>query len=299
MEAAVNRKIGIIAAHSKEEANRLAPEIETWLRERDITPVPERQLNANGHSDVDAIVVLGGDGLMMRAANAYPDTPLLGINFGQVGFLTLVEQQHWQEALEALISGGVDVEISSTLQATLVRGEEEIDMGWAINDVVIRSGLRMVEVELYIDGDFVNPYPGDGMIVSTARGSTAYCMAAGGPILTAGVKGFALVPISCHSPIRTPMVASEEALIELLIDSEHAASLILDGRPGYDLQRGDVVKVERGKHTFQLAKIGTLSFYESVRTKFNFRIRPNTIPSRPRREKRPEALGDGPEDGTA
>ena len=284
------RKIGIIAAASKPEARALSPEIEAWLAERHIEAIPETLLDSSGTNDVEAIVVLGGDGLMMRAANAYPDTPLLGINFGQVGFLTLVEQQHWQQALEALISGSVDVEVSSTLQATLYRGDQEIDMGWAINDVVIRSGHRMVEVELYIDGDFVNPYPGDGMIVSTARGSTAYCMAAGGPILTAGVKGFALVPISCHSPIRTPMVASEEAAIELVIANDHAASLILDGRPGTELHKNDVVKVERGKHTFQLAKIGTLSFYESVRTKFNFRIRPNSVPSRLRREDRPGRL---------
>lgn len=283
METSVTQKIGIIAARSKPEAKALSPEIEAWLRERDIEPVTERMMDAEGHKDIDAIVVLGGDGLMMRAANAYPDTPLLGINFGQVGFLTLVEQQNWQQALEMLVTGQLDVDVSSTLQATLYRGEEEVDMGWSINDVVIRSGHRMVEVELYIDGDFVNTYPGDGMIVSTARGSTAYCMAAGGPILTAGVKGFALVPISCHSPIRTPMVASEEAQIELVIGNDHAASLILDGRPGTDLSRGDVIKVARGKHTFQLARVETISFYESVRTKFNFRIRPNAIPSRLRR----------------
>ncbi|HYH11719.1 MAG TPA: NAD(+)/NADH kinase [Thermomicrobiales bacterium] len=279
----MTQKIGIIAAHSKPEAKALSPEIEAWLRERNIEPVTERIMDSEGHRDIDAIVVLGGDGLMMRAANAYPDTPLLGINFGQVGFLTLVEQQNWQQALEMLVTGQLDVDVSSTLQATLYRGDEAMDMGWSINDVVIRSGHRMVEVELYIDGDFVNTYPGDGMIVSTARGSTAYCMAAGGPILTAGVKGFALVPISCHSPIRTPMVASEEAQIELVIGNDHAASLILDGRPGTDLSRGDVIKVERGKHTFQLARVETISFYESVRTKFNFRIRPNAIPSRLRR----------------
>lgn len=284
----MTQKIGIIAAHSKSEAKALSPEIEAWLRERDIEPVTERMMDSEGHSDLDAIVVLGGDGLMMRAANAYPDTPLLGINFGQVGFLTLVEQQNWQQALDALVTGQLDVEVSSTLQATLYRGDEEMDMGWSINDVVIRSGHRMVEVELYIDGDFVNTYPGDGMIVSTARGSTAYCMAAGGPILTAGVKGFALVPISCHSPIRTPMVASEETQIELVIGNDHAASLILDGRPGTDLNRGDVIKVERGKHTFQLARVETISFYESVRTKFNFRIRPNAIPSRLRRGTTPD-----------
>ncbi len=273
-------KIGIIAAISKPEANALAPEIAEWLEERGIDAVSEQELDANGHEGVSAIVVLGGDGLMMRAANAYPDTPLLGINFGQVGFLTLVEQQHWREALDALVSGKVAVETSSTLKATLWRGDEDHDEGWAINDLVVRSGHRMVEVELYLDGDFVNMYPGDGMIVSTARGSTAYCMAAGGPILTAGVKGFALVPISCHSPIRTPLVVSEETSIELVITNEHPASLILDGRPGTELRQGDVITVERGEHTFQLAKVGTISFYESVRTKFNFRIRPNAIPSR-------------------
>jgi NAD+ kinase len=279
-ELNVTEKIGIIAARSKPEAQALEPEIRTWLEERDITPLSEAELNKDGHADVTAIVVLGGDGLMMRAANAYPDTPLLGINFGQVGFLTLVEQQHWRQALDALVSGQVAVETSSTLKATLVRGETEQDEGWAINDVVIRSGNRMVEVELYLDGAFVNMFPGDGMIVSTARGSTAYCMAAGGPILTAGVKGFALVPISCHSPIRTPLVVSEETVIELVITNEHPSSLILDGRPGTRLGQGDVIKVARGEHSFQLAKVGSISFYESVRTKFNFRIRPNAIPSR-------------------
>ncbi len=287
METLVTQKIGIIAARGKPEAEALAPEIEAWLRSRDITPVPESELNSRGYDDVTAVVVLGGDGLMMRSANVYPDVPLLGINFGQVGFLTLVEQHHWQLALDSLVNGRFDVEHNSTLQATLYREDEELDQGWAINDVVIRSGLRMVETELYIDGDFVNTYPGDGMIVSTARGSTAYCMAAGGPILTAGVKGFALVPISCHSPIRTPMVASEEASIELVIANRHTSTLILDGRPGTELFGGDVIKIERGVHTFQLARVGKISFYESVRTKFNFRIRPNAVPSRMRRGSSP------------
>ncbi len=293
MESTVIQKIGIIAARGKPEAEALAPEIESWLRERNITPVPEAELNTRGYDDVTAVVVLGGDGLMMRSANVYPDIPLLGINFGQVGFLTLVEQHDWQLALDSLVHGRFDVEHNSTLQATLFRDEEEIDQGWAINDVVIRSGIRMVETELYIDGDFVNTYPGDGMIVSTARGSTAYCMAAGGPILTAGVKGFALVPISCHSPIRTPMVASEDASIELVIANNHASTLILDGRPGTELFGGDVIKIERGVHTFQLARVGKISFYESVRTKFNFRIRPNAVPSRMRRGNPP--IDDAPE----
>jgi NAD+ kinase len=276
----VTKSFGIFAARSKPEAAVLGDQISTWLKDKGYGVVVESDLNQHGYTDTEAIIVLGGDGLMMRAANAYPDKALLGINFGKVGFLALVEQQVWQSALTSLVEGNYEIEHNSTLQATLYRGDRVIDQGWAINDVVIRSGNRMLDIEVYIDGYFVNTYPGDGMIVSTARGSTAYCMAAGGPILTAGVRGFAIVPISCHSPIRTPMVASEEASIELVVANDHEGSLILDGRTLIEVHHRDVFKIERGKHTFQLAKLGATDFYQAVREKFNFQIRPGIVPSR-------------------
>lgn len=277
----MTKRFGIVAAFSKPEAAELGAHIAAWLTSRGYGVVPEPELNQRGYADTEAIVVLGGDGLMMRAASAYPDKPLLGINFGKVGFLALVEQQDWQNAMTALVEGHFEIEHNSTLQATLMRDDRVIDQGWAINDVVIRSGNRMLDIEVYIDGYFVNTYPGDGMIVSTARGSTAYCMAAGGPILTAGVRGFAIVPISCHSPIRTPMVASEEATIELLVANDHEGTVILDGRSLIGVQHRDVFKVQRGKHTFQLIKVGATDFYQAVREKFNFQIRPGVLPSRP------------------
>ncbi|HEU0165496.1 MAG TPA: NAD(+)/NADH kinase, partial [Thermomicrobiales bacterium] len=181
-----HQRIGIIAALSKPEAAVLGAKITAWLEANGHTAIQESALGTTPIAEVDAIVVLGGDGLMMRAGNTYPDVPLLGINFGKVGFLALVEQQDWQRALEALVSGAFTIETSSTLAATLTRDGQTIDEGWAINDVVIRGGNRMVDVEVYIDGYWVNTFPGDGMIVSTPRGSTAYCMAAGGPILTSG-----------------------------------------------------------------------------------------------------------------
>jgi NAD+ kinase len=140
--------------------------------------------------------------------------------------------------------------------------------------------VRMIDIEVYIDGHFVNTYPGDGMIVSTPRGSTAYCMAAGGPILTAGVHGFAIVPISCHSPIRTPFIVAQSALIELVVATKHEASLILDGRQSAELSEGDVVRVQAGEHHFRLVTLESMDFYEAFRTKFNFRIRPDVIPTR-------------------
>ncbi|MEA2514478.1 MAG: kinase [Thermomicrobiales bacterium] len=275
------KTIGLVAAQSKDEAATLAADVEGWLRVRGCTVVNEVDLVEDRLSEIDAIVVLGGDGLMMRAANAYPDIPLLGINFGKVGFLAMVERRDWKVALEALLAGSFVIEEGATLEGVIEREGLTLDQGWAINDVVIRSGVRMIDVEVYIDGHYVNTYPGDGMIVATPRGSTAYCMAAGGPILTAGVRGFAIVPISCHSPIRTPFVVAESNRIELLVASKHEAALILDGRPTADLKFNDVILVRRGAHSFRLISFSTTNFYDAFRSKFNFRIRPDAVPSRP------------------
>lgn len=279
----MSRRYGIVAALSKPEAESLGETITAWLTAQGHVPVPEADLLANGTRDIAAVVVLGGDGLMMRSANMFPDVPLLGINFGKVGFLALVEQQDWRLAMQKLVDGTFTIETSSTLEANLVRSGKTMPQGWAINDVVIRGGNRMLDVEVYIDGHFVNTYPGDGMIVSTARGSTAYCMAAGGPILTAGVRGYAIVPISCHSPIRTPMVASESVTIELVLTNDHEGAMILDGRTTLDILKSDVIQIKRGVHTFQLVTFGNTNFFDAIREKFNFQIRPDAIPTRPER----------------
>jgi NAD+ kinase len=284
--APVPDRVGLIAARSKAEAQELAPEVARAMAGRGVDVVPEEDLafGDSARHQVDAIVVLGGDGLMMRAANAYPDVPLLGINFGNVGFLALVERRDWQPAVAALLAGEYFLQEGPTLQANRVRGAEAANQGWAINDVVLRAGLRMVDVEIYIDGHYVNTYPGDGMIVATPHGSTAYGMAAGGPILTAGVHGFAIVPINCHSPIRTPFVVPEEATIELVLANERDCALILDGREHDNVQQWDIVRVVRGEHVFRLVTLRSTNFYEAFRTKFNFRIRPDAIPSRANHE---------------
>lgn len=274
------QRVGLVAARSKLEAGSLATEVEAWLGGHGRTVIREEQLLADEGQSADAIVVLGGDGLMMRAANTYPDVPLLGINFGNVGFLALVERRDWQEALDALISGHFAIQEGATLQAAVQRRGATIDQGWAINDVVVRAGSRMIDLELYIDNNYVNTYPGDGMIVSTPHGSTAYCLAAGGPILTAGVRGLAIVPISCHSPIRTPLVVSEQALVELVLANDREASLVQDGRENFELRHMDVVQVRLGEHRLRLVTLADTNFYEAFRTKFNFRIRPDARPSR-------------------
>jgi len=282
----MNGAVGIIAAFSKPESAGLRDALSDYLAAAGRTVYSEADLATVDQADLAAIMVLGGDGLMMRAANSHPDVPLFGINFGKVGFLAMVEQQDWKPAVDQFLAGNYTIDNGATLQATIYRDGSVMPQGWAINDVVIRGGVRMVEIEIYIDGRYVNTYPGDGMIASTPRGSTAYCMAAGGPILTAGVQGVAIVPISAHTPIRTPFVVAESAVIELVLSTRHEAGLILDGRPTVELQEQDVVRVTKGDHEFRLVTLESMNFYDAFRTKFNYRVRPDAVPSR-------RAMGEG------
>lgn len=271
-------RVGIIAALSKKEALDLAAEIGSWLTRQGCVVLGEEQLRGGAVPDV--LVTLGGDGLIMRMSHTLPDIPVLGINVGKIGFLAMIEQESWESALTQLIEGRYRIQEGPTLAATLIRDAAVEVEEWAINDVVIRSGLQMIDVELYVDGQFVNTYPGDGMIVATPQGSTAYCMAAGGPVLSAGVGGFAVTPICAHSPIRTTLVVPQEALIELIVASDREASLILDGAPLRALRYGDLVKIRRGHHRFRLVMLEGSNFYQAFRSKFNFMIRPGTVPSR-------------------
>lgn len=271
-------RIGLVCARSKLEAQELGVEVAEWLERQSCTLVREDQLQASPES-VDVIVALGGDGLIMRMAHTYPNTPILGINVGKIGFMAMIERNDWRRALDLLISGQYRVQSGPTLSATLIRnGDVQFD-GWAVNDVVLRSGSSMVDVEVYIDRQFVNTYPGDGMIISTPQGSTAYCMAAGGPALGAGVRGFAVVPICPHSPIRTNIVVPEEAEIELVIVNDSPCDLLLDGTPDGALKREDIIHIGAATSEFQLVMVEGTDFYQAFRTKFNYMIRPQAVPS--------------------
>lgn len=271
-------RIGLVCARSKPEAQELGVDVARWLDDQSCQWIDESQLSADP-SQADVIVALGGDGLIMRMAHSYPNMPLLGINVGKIGFLAMIERNDWKRALELLISGHYRIQTGPTLAAELIRADAPFFTGWAINDVVVRSGSSMVDVEVYIDRQFVNTYPGDGMIIATPQGSTAYCMAAGGPALGAGVRGFAVVPICPHSPIRTNLVVPEEAAIELVIANSSPCDLLLDGTPDGQLQFGDIVKIYSAPSKFLLVMVEGTDFYEAFRNKFNYMIRPHAVPT--------------------
>lgn len=271
------QSIAVVPAADKSEALEFASVVERWLRERECTVVSENELEAG--AGADALIALGGDGLVIHMANRFPAVPILGINFGTVGFLAMVERGRWHEVLHMLLTGQYTFQEGPTLQVDVQQNGQQTGHGAAINDVVIRSGIRMVDIELYIDGRYVNTYPGDGMIVSSPQGSTAYCMAAGGPILTAGVRGFAITPISAHSPIRATLVVPEESSIELVLSSNREGHLILDGKVARELQVNDIVQVSAGSDPFKMILIEGMNFYEAFRSKFNYLIRPDAVPS--------------------
>ncbi len=271
-------RIGLVCARSKDEAQALGVDVAKWLSEQSCTVVHEDELQADP-STVDVLVALGGDGLIMRMAHTYPNTPLLGINVGKVGFMAMIERDDWKRALDLLISGNYRIQSGPTLSARLLRSGDERFSGWAVNDVVLRSGSSMVDIEVYIDRQFVNTYPGDGMIVATPQGSTAYCMAAGGPALGAGVRGFAVVPICPHSPIRTNIVVPESAKIELVIVNDSPCDLLLDGTADGELHKGDIIQISAAEAEFQLVMVEGTDFYQTFRSKFNYMIRPQAVPS--------------------
>jgi NAD+ kinase len=269
--------LAIIPARDKPAAQEFAPRLRGWIEQHGRRAITEEAIR-DGHS-ADALIVLGGDGLMMNMAHTFPGVPIIGINFGTVGFLAMVEQSDWEPLLRAILAGDYVLREDPTVAFSLLRQGEPAVSGWAINDVVVRSGTRMIDVELYIDRQYVNTYPGDGMIVASPQGSTAYCMAAGGPILTAGVRGFALTPISPHSPIRAAFVVPEESLIELVVPNRREAFLIVDGGIVGELGPDDIVAVTRGEIRFKMIVVEGMNFYNAFRSKFNYLIRPHAKPS--------------------
>jgi NAD+ kinase len=269
--------VALLPAHQSAEAQRLGPEVAAYLMARGARVLSE----GDGTSELGLVISLGGDGLMMRAARRYPDVPILGINFGHFGFLTAAEAGDWQNAIQRVLEGDFHVRIGPTLSSRLVpavgasgTGPVE-DLGWAVNDVVVHGGLRFVQPALFIDRQYVNDYPGDGMVIATPTGSTAYCMAAGGPVLLTGAAGFAVVPISCHSPIRVSLVVPEDVELAIKLEGRHGANLIIDGESEKlrALLPGDTVFVKKGPVAFRQISFRSFDWFSAFQSKFNYQIR--------------------------
>jgi NAD+ kinase len=224
---------------------------------------------------VDLLLVLGGDGTLLSVARLVGarDVPILGVNLGGLGFLTEVTLEEIYTTLEAVFQGTYEVTQRILLSAAVRRQGERIVDYVALNDAVINKGTlaRMIELEIHIDGEFVTTFRADGLILSTPTGSTAYCLAVGGPIVYPTLRALVLAPICPHMLTLRPLVIPDAAKVEIVQASpDENAHLTMDGQVGFTLRHRDVIEVGRSDHTIKLIKAPGKSYFQILRAKLKW-----------------------------
>lgn len=225
-------------------------------------------------SDIEIAIVLGGDGTMLRGAEAIRGTeiPLLGVNLGRVGFLAEVEKPQMSEIADAVISQSYITDQRLVLAYSVERGGKVVDQGWALNEVTIeRSETTMVELFVQIDQRPLSRWGCDGLICSTPTGSTAYAFSAGGPIVWPDVQALVVLPISAHALFSKPLVVSPESNIVIHIEST-TALLSADSRRKFSLKAGDRVTMTKDVDTVRLAHVKEILFTDRLVAKFKLPI---------------------------
>jgi NAD+ kinase len=218
------------------------------------------------------VIVMGGDGTMLSVARALKDNPvpLVGVNRGRFGFLTDLRAEDMLESLDAILAGQYQTETRMMLNATVHRSGKNILHNHALNDIVLKSGLRLIELEVNIDGNFVHKQRSDGLILSTPTGTTAYSLSAGGPILHPDLEAIALVPICPHTLSNRPFAVDSNAKIEITLMQVDDAQISFDGQFQLALELGDCVKVERAKEAVTLLHPAEYCYYDMLRNKLHW-----------------------------
>ena len=285
------RRIGVIVKPNQPDATGTVCRLIEWLAQHDVTVVggPEIekarneqsiscQLQVLAHEEmaasVDLIVVLGGDGTMIATARLLGDRqiPVLGINYGRLGYLAEFNVEQMTEALKLIFNGDYRLDRRVMLEARLFRGEAELTQGRVLNDVVIsKSALaRIIEIEARLNGQLVNSFRADGLIVSTPTGSTAYNLSAGGPVIYPSMNALAMTPICPHTLSNRPLVMPDDAEIELCLRSTEDVALTLDGQVGFPMEEGDCVRIRRSTTTFNIVQPSDRNYFEVLRDKLRW-----------------------------
>lgn len=284
-------RVGFILKPDKTEAGVLLEELVPWLRLLGHVPVvtTEDQINPTGAevvpegelgASVDLAVALGGDGTMLRAARLVADQgrAVLGVNLGQLGFLAGFAPSEAKVGLAAALEGKLATTKRMRLAVTFKRAGAEPVVRHALNDAVLHQGAmaRLVEIDAFVDDEFVASYRADGLIVATPTGSTAYNMAAGGPIVVPGGHGLAammLTPICAHALTNRPLVIGANAIIRLQLGADVRGVLItVDAQWGHSFLAGDVVEMTAAKSPLVMYA-GDKSFFDVMRDKLHWGAR--------------------------
>ena len=226
-------------------------------------------------SAVDLILVLGGDGTMIATARIIGDAevPVIGVNYGGLGYLAEFPIEELFTALESILSGEYKVQKRVMLAVELWRGEELLTRSRVLNDVVVnKSALaRIIEMEAYLDSQFVNRFRADGLIVATPTGSTAYNLSAGGPVIYPSMNAVVITPICPFTLSNRPIVVPDESMIEvrLMTDKEEVA-LTLDGQVGFPLKVHDRIVIRKSRTTFNLVQPPNRNYFDVLRDKLKW-----------------------------
>jgi NAD+ kinase len=229
------------------------------------------------YDSCDVIFCIGGDGTFLSAVHDHhaKDVPIVGVNLGSIGFLTEIQPEQFEDALDRFIEGRFFVENRIQLDVTVMdKDGNEKGRGLCLNDAVIARGylLRVLTVDLFIDGDYVERLSGDGVIMSSPTGSTAYSLAAGGPIVKPELAVFLVTPICPHTLHNRSYVVAEESVVEIrLKDFAERPILSLDGRNDIELNPLDRIFVKKADRPMKIARLGYTNFYQTIRQKIRAR----------------------------
>jgi NAD+ kinase len=281
------KRVGITSKPKKAEVREVVPSLIQWFRDRQIEVFVDKETAAtlDGREksltrnempgQVDLIVVLGGDGTLLataRALNRKP-VPLLAVNLGGLGFLTVITRDELFATLELVLAGNLSSERRVQIEADIVRADEVIASYLALNDAVLNKGAiaRVLDFDVWVDSKFISTYKSDGLIVSTPTGSTAYSLAAGGPVITPSVAAFIVTPICAHTLTNRPIVLPDSATIEVAVKSQReSVYLTVDGQVGIALRSDDTVRIKRAASHVELIQSPHKTYFEILRQKLKW-----------------------------
>ena len=280
--------VGIIARPRREDISRVVPPLIAWLRAHDAKVVCDTETGecigalageTLRRKDIpacsDLLIVLGGDGTLLSAArlSAVREVPILAVNLGGLGFLTTVSLDELYPILEEIFSNKHRISERVMLQSEIIRAGNVILRQVALNDAVLNKAAlaRIMDLELRVNGQYVTTYKADGLIVSTPTGSTAYSLAAGGPIVYPLVEAFVVTPICPHTLTNRPLVIPDSAKIEIEFKSEDdSVFLTLDGQVGIELAKGDHIQIGKAPEKLRLVRPSIKSYFEILRSKLKW-----------------------------
>lgn len=286
------RRIGIVAKRGLNAAAEHLAQLDAWLSERGVdalyesdtallSPVTAGRVRLSREElagTADLVVVLGGDGTLIsmaaRIAQARRDVPLLGVNFGSLGFLTEIRIDEIYASLQAVLDGRAVYEHRAMLQAEAFRNDQRFDTRVLLNDVVFTKGAlsRMIELSVWVDGGFVTRVKADGLIVASATGSTAYNLAAGGPIVHPSANALILTPIAPHTLTNRPVVIPGSAVVDVRphVNDGDDVFVTYDGQSGYPIRQGDMVRTVTADERICLVKAPSRGYFELLREKLKW-----------------------------